>query len=68
MTDLVADERVFKFYTDVEQDLRAAVRAAIEEKCPLGEVARRFDKPDPEADGELWEVLGGRLGTAGLRP
>jgi alkylation response protein AidB-like acyl-CoA dehydrogenase len=66
MTDLVADERVFKFYTDVEQDLRASVRAAVEEKCPLAEVARRFDKPDPEADHELWEVLGGQLGTAGL--
>ncbi|WP_329130150.1 acyl-CoA dehydrogenase family protein [Streptomyces sp. NBC_01476] len=52
-------------YTDVEDDLRAAVRAVLADHCPPAAVLARIEGPEPY-DPALWRVLAVELGLAGL--
>lgn len=52
-------------YSDVEEDLRASVRALVEKQAPWDAVLRRTDTEDP-VDTELWKRLTQEIGVAGL--
>lgn len=52
-------------YSDVEDDLRAAVRAVLADRCGPAAVLGRIETDEPY-DPALWRVLGGELGLAGL--
>lgn len=52
-------------YTDVEDDLRASVRALVEKQAPWDVVLRRTDTDDP-VDTDLWKRLTQEIGVAGL--
>ncbi|MFJ2956149.1 acyl-CoA dehydrogenase family protein [Streptomyces sp. NPDC087270] len=52
-------------YSDVEDDLRAAVRDLLADRCPPGAVLTRVEGEQPY-DPELWRLLAAELGLAGL--
>ncbi|MFI0942072.1 acyl-CoA dehydrogenase family protein [Streptomyces sp. NPDC021020] len=52
-------------YSDVEDDLRAAVRAVLADRCGPAAVLGWIETDEPY-DPALWRVLGGELGLAGL--
>ncbi|MFC4032139.1 acyl-CoA dehydrogenase family protein [Streptomyces polygonati] len=52
-------------YTDVEDDLRSAVRAVLADRCPPAAVLGRIEGGEPY-DPALWRVLAVELGLAGL--
>lgn len=52
-------------YSDVEDDLRAAVRAVLADRCGAAAVLGRIETAEPY-DPALWRVLAGELGLAGL--
>jgi alkylation response protein AidB-like acyl-CoA dehydrogenase len=58
VTDLV--------YSDVEEDLRAAVRSLLADRAPSAAVLARVSAGDEAVDGKLWQTLAGELGFAGL--
>lgn len=57
-------------YSDVEDDLRASVRALVEKQAPWDAVLRRTDtgRDDPpgQVDADLWKRLTQEIGVAGL--
>jgi alkylation response protein AidB-like acyl-CoA dehydrogenase len=52
-------------YSDVEDDLRASVRALVDKQAPWDAVLARTDTDDP-VDTGLWKRLTGEIGVAGL--
>src|SRR5207302_2319102 len=52
-------------YSDVEDDLRAAVRDLLADHCPPTAVLARCESDTPY-DPQLWRTLAGELGLAGL--
>jgi alkylation response protein AidB-like acyl-CoA dehydrogenase len=52
-------------YGETEDDLRAAVRAMLAERCPLPAVLERCEGAEPY-DVKLWRTLAVELGCAGL--
>jgi alkylation response protein AidB-like acyl-CoA dehydrogenase len=56
-TDLLSSE--------TEEDLRAAVRALLNDRSPVGELAGRVEA-GPVPDPALWRALGAEMGLAGL--
>lgn len=52
-------------YSEVEDDLRAAVRAVLADRCGPAAVLGRIETAEPYDPG-LWKVLGADLGLAGL--
>src|SRR5437868_9858741 len=52
-------------YTEVEEELRAAVRSLLADRCPPSAVLKRVESPVPY-DLELWKTLAGEIGVAGL--
>lgn len=55
-------------YTDVEDDLRASVRALLDKHSPWDAVLARVDTPDPASavDTDLWRRLAVEVGCAAL--
>ena len=51
-------------YSEVEEELRAAVRGLLADRCPPAAVLARAES-DPY-DLELWKTLAGEIGVAGL--
>jgi len=52
-------------YTDIEDDLRASVRAMLADRCPPDAVRARVEGSEPY-DRTLWRTLAVDLGCAGL--
>ncbi|MGW2326947.1 acyl-CoA dehydrogenase family protein [Streptomyces sp. NPDC001700] len=52
-------------YTEAEDDLRAAVRSLLTDRCPPGAVVSEAETGRAYDPG-LWRSLGGEMGTAGL--
>ncbi|GLX02498.1 acyl-CoA dehydrogenase family protein [Microtetraspora sp. NBRC 16547] len=52
-------------YTEVEEELRAAVRALLADACPHAAVLARIESATPY-DGDLWKALARDIGAAGL--
>ncbi|MEV4895785.1 acyl-CoA dehydrogenase family protein [Nonomuraea sp. NPDC055795] len=52
-------------YTEVEEELRAAVRALLTDRCPPSAVLKRVESPAPY-DLDLWKTLSREIGVAGL--
>ncbi|MCW2898347.1 MAG: fadE21 [Streptosporangiaceae bacterium] len=52
-------------YSDIEDDLRHAVRSLLDDRAPWPQVLAGTEKDDP-ADAELWRALAADLGCAGL--
>lgn len=52
-------------YTEVEEELRAAVRGLLADRCPPSAVLERIESPEP-CDLELWKTLSREIGVAGL--
>ncbi|WP_157251340.1 acyl-CoA dehydrogenase family protein [Nonomuraea typhae] len=52
-------------YTEVEEELRAAVRALLADRCPPAAVLRRAESAQVH-DLELWKTLAREIGVAGL--
>lgn len=52
-------------YSDVEDDLRASVRALVDKQAPWDTVLARTDTEDA-VDTDLWKRLTGEIGVAGL--
>jgi alkylation response protein AidB-like acyl-CoA dehydrogenase len=52
-------------YSEIEDDLRAAVRALLAERCPPAAILERCEGPEPY-DLKLWRMLAVELGCAGL--
>jgi alkylation response protein AidB-like acyl-CoA dehydrogenase len=52
-------------YSEIEEDLRASVRALVEKQAPWDAVLRRTDTDDP-VDTDLWQRLTQEIGVAGL--
>ncbi|HEX5567554.1 MAG TPA: acyl-CoA dehydrogenase family protein [Streptomyces sp.] len=57
MTDLL--------HSEVEEELRASVRALLTDRCPATSVLARCETAEPY-DRELWQTLARDLGAAGL--
>ncbi|NRQ35261.1 acyl-CoA/acyl-ACP dehydrogenase [Nonomuraea sp. NN258] len=63
-------------YSEVEEELRAAVRGLLADRCPPGTVLKRIEsEPDRREpldsassvyDPDLWKTLAGEIGVAGL--
>ncbi|HEX4818179.1 MAG TPA: acyl-CoA dehydrogenase family protein [Nonomuraea sp.] len=51
-------------YSEVEEELRAAVRELLADRCPPAAVLQRIES-DPY-DLDLWKTLAGEIGVAGL--
>jgi alkylation response protein AidB-like acyl-CoA dehydrogenase len=51
-------------YSEVEEELRAAVRGVLADRCPPAAVLKRVES-DPY-DLDLWKTLAGEIGVAGL--
>ncbi|MEO3801136.1 acyl-CoA dehydrogenase family protein [Nonomuraea sp. B1E8] len=51
-------------YTDVEEELRAAVRGVLADRCPPAAVLERAESEPYDLD--LWKTLAGEIGVAGL--
>ncbi|WP_433421132.1 acyl-CoA dehydrogenase family protein [Microtetraspora malaysiensis] len=52
-------------YTEVEEELRAAVRDLLADACPHSAVLARIESAAPY-DGDLWKALARDIGAAGL--
>ncbi|WP_327090010.1 acyl-CoA/acyl-ACP dehydrogenase [Nonomuraea sp. NBC_01738] len=52
-------------YTDTEEELRAAVRGLLADRCPPPAVLKRVESPQPY-DLDLWKTLSREIGVAGL--
>ncbi|MEU3465097.1 acyl-CoA dehydrogenase family protein [Streptomyces sp. NPDC006733] len=52
-------------YSDVEDDLRSAVRGLLADRCPPTAILARIESGTPY-DLELWRVLAADIGVAGL--
>lgn len=52
-------------YSDIEEELRASVRALLTDRSPVDKVLERCEDPDPY-DATLWRTLAVELGCAGL--
>jgi len=52
-------------YTPVEEELRASVRAMLAQRCGFTSVLARTESDQPY-DTELWAILAGQMGLAGL--
>lgn len=52
-------------YSDVEDDLRAAVRGLLADRCPPAAILARIESGTPY-DLELWRTLAAEIGVAGL--
>ncbi|MDX3357912.1 acyl-CoA/acyl-ACP dehydrogenase [Streptomyces sp. ME01-24h] len=52
-------------YSDVEDDLRAAVRGLLTDRCASADVLARRESDAPY-DAALWRTLAGEVGVAGL--
>lgn len=52
-------------YSDTEEELRAAVRALLADRCPPERVLARAGSDRPH-DPDLWHTLAAEIGTAGL--
>ncbi|WP_436775955.1 acyl-CoA dehydrogenase family protein [Yinghuangia sp. YIM S09857] len=53
-------------HSDVEDDLRATLRALLGERSSWQRVLARLDSPDQPYDDDLWKVLAQDLGLSGL--
>ncbi|MFC8450996.1 acyl-CoA dehydrogenase family protein [Kitasatospora sp. NPDC057223] len=53
-------------YSEVEEDLRAAVRAVLADRCPPEAVLARCEGPEPYDTG-LWRLLAREVGVAALQ-
>ena len=51
-------------YSEVEEELRAAVRALLADRCPPAAVLKRVESEPCDLD--LWKTLAGEIGVAGL--
>ncbi|WP_181957809.1 acyl-CoA dehydrogenase family protein [Nonomuraea longispora] len=51
-------------YSDVEEELRAAVRGLLADRCPPAAVLKRVESEPYDLD--LWKTLAGEIGVAGL--
>ncbi|MEW9551365.1 acyl-CoA dehydrogenase family protein [Nonomuraea sp. NPDC050783] len=51
-------------YSEIEEELRASVRALLADRCPPAAVLKRAES-EP-ADLDLWKTLAGEIGVAGL--
>jgi alkylation response protein AidB-like acyl-CoA dehydrogenase len=63
--DVAAGHILDLLYSEHETDLRAAVRALLEDRCTWPDVLARTETIEPYDTG-LWRVLGADLGCAGL--
>lgn len=52
-------------YTEVEEELRAAVRSLLNDRCPPSAVLKRVESPQPY-DMDLWKTLSREIGVSGL--
>ncbi|MGW1995371.1 acyl-CoA dehydrogenase family protein [Embleya sp. NPDC001921] len=52
-------------YGEVEEDLRASLRALLRDRCGWHDVLARIDTDEPYDDG-LWKAVAAELGLAGL--
>ncbi|MEV0973196.1 acyl-CoA dehydrogenase family protein [Microtetraspora glauca] len=52
-------------YTEVEEELRAAVRSLLADACPHSAVLARIESATPY-DGDVWKALARDIGAAGL--
>ncbi|MGP3936353.1 acyl-CoA dehydrogenase family protein [Nonomuraea sp. KM88] len=57
-------DRMTLLYTDVEEELRAAVRGVLADRCPPAAVLKRAESEPYDLD--LWKTLAGEIGVAGL--
>ncbi|MFF1874379.1 acyl-CoA dehydrogenase family protein [Kitasatospora herbaricolor] len=53
-------------YSEVEEDLRSAVRAVLADRCPPQAVLARCEGPEPQ-DAGLWRTLAQELGVVALQ-
>ncbi|MFD0258997.1 acyl-CoA dehydrogenase family protein [Kitasatospora indigofera] len=53
-------------YSEVEEDLRSAVRAVLADRCPPQAVLARCEGPEPQ-DAGLWRTLARELGVVALQ-
>ncbi|MFC4122556.1 acyl-CoA dehydrogenase family protein [Nonomuraea zeae] len=51
-------------YSEVEEELRAAVRGLLADRCPPSAVLKRIESEPYDLD--LWKTLAGEIGVAGL--
>ncbi|MCK2212594.1 acyl-CoA/acyl-ACP dehydrogenase [Actinomadura sp. ATCC 31491] len=51
-------------YSEVEEELRASVRALLADRCPPAAVLKRVESEPTDLD--LWKTLAGEIGVAGL--
>ncbi|MEV4112217.1 acyl-CoA dehydrogenase family protein [Nonomuraea sp. NPDC049695] len=51
-------------YSEVEEELRAAVRGLLADRCPPAAVLKRIESEPYDLD--LWKTLAGEIGVAGL--
>ncbi|MFG1704785.1 acyl-CoA dehydrogenase family protein [Nonomuraea sp. M3C6] len=51
-------------YSEVEEELRAAVRSLLADRCPPAAVLKRIESEPYDLD--LWKTLAGEIGVAGL--
>jgi alkylation response protein AidB-like acyl-CoA dehydrogenase len=58
-------DRLNLLYSDVEDDLRSAVRDVLADRCPPAAVLGRIEGEEPY-DPALWRLLAAELGLAGL--
>ncbi|WP_084960196.1 acyl-CoA dehydrogenase family protein [Thermoactinospora rubra] len=52
-------------YSDVEEELRSAVRSLLADRCPPSAVLKRVESDQPY-DLDLWKTLSREIGVAGL--
>ncbi|GGO65438.1 acyl-CoA dehydrogenase family protein [Nonomuraea cavernae] len=68
MTAGVAEEKgerpMTLLYSEVEEELRAAVRGLLADRCPPAAVLKRIESEPYDLD--LWRTLAGEIGVAGL--
>ncbi|MFC5140732.1 acyl-CoA dehydrogenase family protein [Actinomycetospora rhizophila] len=65
MSSVTTPETGDLLYSDVEEDLRASVRALVDKQAPWDAVLRRTDTGEP-VDTDLWKRLTQEIGVAGL--
>src|SRR4051812_41257776 len=53
-------------YSDVENDVRAAVRSLLADRAPAASVLARVAAANEPVDQKLWQTLAADLGFAGL--
>ncbi|MFB4277088.1 acyl-CoA dehydrogenase family protein [Nonomuraea sp. MTCD27] len=53
-------------YSEVEEELRSAVRGLLADRCPPAAVLKRIESVNSVYDLDLWKTLAGEIGVAGL--